>query len=82
MTELADSHILIGGTLNLLSAIPEKLVMTELTDMSHACGSEQNWGTKENPHSNSFIHLFIHSTFKYLAHVLKKANTTAGSSNR
>lgn len=42
MTELADSHILIGGTLNLLSAIPEKLVMTELTDMSHACGSEQN----------------------------------------
>lgn len=39
-TELAGSDILIRRLLNLLTVITERLVVIELTDMSHVYGNE------------------------------------------
>ena len=60
-TESAGDNILIGSFTDFLSAITERLVMTDLTEMFHVHGNEWNWGTKGNSHSNLLIHLlFIH----------------------
>lgn len=39
-TESAGGDILIERLTDILSAITERLVMTELTDMSHSCGNK------------------------------------------